>query len=1033
MATSNNTTPVTPSTTTRTRRPTQGQQALPAITLALWRWRQDWLLLFLTGIGILASIVILTLAPLLSLVTTTAGLRDLLTTPATNAQLQFATSSQAISRSEINSIQQQFDPLFQHFLHGSLSTQPILATQLAGLTVTQPVPNHPGDQANLYSYDIPQILAHTTLLEGRLPANTSTSALEAILTPATARQLHVQVGSTLTLQLSFTTSINDLNTTQFFSAPLAINIVGLFQPLAHDPFWQGQNYDPLPESPWTLSSLLVSNTGLLNSSEQITAHYHSSTLFTSQGYSQSWIYRLDPRRISAPQLTDLIAALNALQANIAHRNDQIQNANANAATLSAPYLQKISLSGVTFSSLYAQSILDQYRSRMAVQQIPVTILVLQIVALLLFFVALMADLLIDRQLSTIAMLRSRGASGQQVFGSLLTQSIVLSALALCAGLPLALLLAIFVARMILPATSQNALDAITQAPLQAILQAAPYGLLAALIAILALAIALARTLRLDVLASRRETARSTYRPLWLRLNLDLIAALLALLGYVVSLYITSIGNLLNTQTNTLVATPLALIAPLFLLLAIVLLFLRFFSPLLRASARVAARSRGASSMLALAQMSRAPQQATRMTLLLALATAFALFTLIFTASQQQRSLDLAAYESGADFSGDLAVVNTTPSLAAIEAGYQKLAGVQSVSTGYTTTGSAAGSIHVPFVIKAVDSATFAQAANWSAQDSSQPLAALMHQLASYRQQGISQDTVPAIIDASAQNNLNLHLGSIFSLGIDNSYGRIRCMVVAIVQHIPTVDDRLGIAPDSDQPASAGLLLDYETYAAIYAHDLHSSGMPASPLPINHIWLRSSNNTTQLSTLRTALTTSNLRLNNLIDRRAILKAMQNDPLYLNLIGVLALGALTALLLAFVGSLVASWLSVAARLTNFAVLRALGTTPRQVTSVLAWEQIIIYVIALLLGTLFGALLAITVVPALVFTSIPISGTSDLGSNTFYNLQQIIPTQIVVPPTLFVAFLLLVVLCTLALSMMIRIVVRPSLSQTLRLNED
>ncbi len=1034
MATSNNTpTPVTSAAPTRSRGQAQGNSTMPAVTLALWRWRQDWLLLLLSGIGILAAVIMLSLAPLLSLVTTTAGLRDLLTTPATNAQFQLATSSQAISRNELNAIQQQFDPTIQHFLHGALAAQPLLATQLSGLTVTQPAPAHTGDQATLYSYDISQIISHTTLLAGRLPANNSAGSLEAVLTSATAKQLRVQVGSTLTLQFSFTTSINDLNTTKFFNTPLALKIVGIFQPLAHDPFWQGQTFNPQPENPWTLNSLLVSNNGLLNSLAPIVTHYHTSALFLSENYNQTWTYSLDPAHISAPQLDHLITASNALATDISNRNDQIQNTNANGSTLPAPYLQKVSLGGVIFSSLYAQSILEQYRSRIAVQQIPVTILVLQIIALILFFVAIMADLLIDRQMSAIVMLRSRGASGQQVFGSLLTQGIVLSALALFVGLPLTLLCAILVTRALLPAASQNALNVITSAPLHAIILVAPYALLAALIAILALAIALARTLRLDVLASRREVARSTRRPLWLRLNLDLIAALVALVGYIVSFYITSIGSLLNTQTNTLIATPLALIAPLFLLLAIVLLFLRFFPPLLRTASGIAARSRGASSMLALAQMSRSPQQATRMTLLLALAIAFALFTLIFTASQQQRSLDLAAYESGADFSGDLAVLNTAPSLAAIEAGYRKLAGVQAASAGYTTSGSATGSLHVPIIVKAVDTATFAQSATWSAQDSSQPLTALMQQLASYRQQGITQDSVPAIIDASAQNNLNLHVGSTFSLGVDNIYGRLHCTVVAIVQHIPTVDDRLGIAPGSDQPASAGLLLDYQTYAAIYAHDLLTNHVPVSPLPINHVWLRSSDNTAQLSALRSALTTSDLRLNNLLDRRAILNTMQNDPLYLNLLGMLTLGALAALLLALVGSLITSWLSVATRLTNFAVLRALGTTPRQVASVLGWEQVIIYVIALLLGTLFGALLAITVVPALVFTSIPISGTSDLGSNAFYSLQQIIPAQIVIPPTLFVAFLLLVALCVLALGMMIRIVVRPALSQTLRLNED
>ncbi|HXR66657.1 MAG TPA: FtsX-like permease family protein [Ktedonobacteraceae bacterium] len=64
----------------------------------------------------------------------------------------------------------------------------------------------------------------------------------------------------------------------------------------------------------------------------------------------------------------------------------------------------------------------------------------------------------------------------------------------------------------------------------------------------------------------------------------------------------------------------------------------------------------------------------------------------------------------------------------------------------------------------------------------------------------------------------------------------------------------------------------------------------------------------------------------------------------------LGTATALLLALLGNLVASWLNARSRLVNFAALRALGTTPRQIASTLAWEQVVVYSAAMLLGCLF-----------------------------------------------------------------------------------
>ncbi|MEO7020737.1 MAG: FtsX-like permease family protein [Ktedonobacteraceae bacterium] len=47
-----------------------------------------------------------------------------------------------------------------------------------------------------------------------------------------------------------------------------------------------------------------------------------------------------------------------------------------------------------------------------------------------------------------------------------------------------------------------------------------------------------------------------------------------------------------------------------------------------------------------------------------------------------------------------------------------------------------------------------------------------------------------------------------------------------------------------------------------------------------------------------------------------------------------------------------ISTANRLTNFAVLRALGMAPRQVAMILMWEQGVVYLVALLLGLGLGA---------------------------------------------------------------------------------
>ncbi|HEU5370635.1 MAG TPA: FtsX-like permease family protein, partial [Ktedonobacterales bacterium] len=202
---------------------------------------------------------------------------------------------------------------------------------------------------------------------------------------------------------------------------------------------------------------------------------------------------------------------------------------------------------------------------------------------------------------------------------------------------------------------------------------------------------------------------------------------------------------------------------------------------------------------------------------------------------------------------------------------------------------------------------------------------------------------------------------------------------------------------------------------------------------NYVWLRTRDDPAALQQIRQTLAASGpLQLSPLHDRRALLDQMQRDPYSVAINGILLLGVGVTLLLALVGALVASWLNARSRLTNFALLRALGGAPRQIASVFAWEQGIIYATAGGLGLLFGALLALTGVPGLVFTN-PIAPGDTISDAEFYVMQRVLPPQVVWPGTLIAAAAAFLVICALALALMTRVVARPSIGQTLRLNED
>jgi ABC-type antimicrobial peptide transport system permease subunit len=204
------------------------------------------------------------------------------------------------------------------------------------------------------------------------------------------------------------------------------------------------------------------------------------------------------------------------------------------------------------------------------------------------------------------------------------------------------------------------------------------------------------------------------------------------------------------------------------------------------------------------------------------------------------------------------------------------------------------------------------------------------------------------------------------------------------------------------------------------------------LAANTVWLNTKTDAASLDSVRSALAFGPLHLISVNDLQAQERTMNSDPLYLALLGVLMIGAATALLLGLLGNMTVSWLSAKSRLINFAVMRALGTAPGQIASILTYEQVIVYATAIGLGIAFGLLLSFLVLPAFVFTSS--LGSAATGTGVFYITQSVPPIQMIIPGVLLaLAVGILAAICIVALGMMVRIVSRPALSSTLRLNGD
>ena len=1002
----------------------------PFVTLAWWQVRPTWRLLLVMCVGIIVAVAFVCTVPLYSDVAMTAGLRNALTSPTESADIVVSSPSEQLDTGAVGQATQSLNALLSKNL-GSFINPAQLSIRVPEYTLMEPTMGPDGktqysptlNTMAFISASTNSMPSHVTLLHGRLP-QTSTSVIEIALTAESAAQLHVGVGSSLFVQVAFIAKDPKAGP---LLPPLNLNIpihvVGIINPTSiDDPYWHATTFlsSTFGVLPGTNYTGLTSNEGLLAYFTQLVTQSNYGLYKFQAPCTLLWYYPFHAPDISIYDLNSINDAMFFVQAGVIEDMGLYNSPLVDQPTVVVP-----------------SDILQRFGARTPVVAIPTTSLLLVVVGLVLFFVSLISGILIDRQSETIALLRSRGASRKQVFGVFATQSLGLGVIGLLLGPVLAVALVWLITLFTLSPTDRGAVDIAFNHFAVMLARLGWYPLLAALVAVGTSVIGIAQRVSSTILSMRRETARATSRTLWQKMKLDILAVVVAIVSFVFLEFLLN-SSFITTKLNLLLLAPLTLLSIFFLALAGILLFLRLYPLLLQLGARLTMRRRGAAPMLALAQMARAPRQSVRMTLLLSLATACLLFLFIFIASQSQRITDVAAYQAGADFSGTL----HDDSFTAIDrprltTQYLHVQGVLSASVGYVTfAGANVGSTYnLSFQMNAVDSDTFAQTALWTQQDSAQPLSALMAGFITQRKAAIASSVIPAAVDEAMWNALNLTPGARFTLLFNNGDvvdGNVSFVAVAEVNHIPTINDSTIASGTSDSVAAGGVMVDYQTFTQVYLHDFSSVG---AAVPVNYAWVKTRGDNASLQHVRHVLSDSKgccLQLSNVHDRRAIAASLQSDPLYLDVIGLLGMGAIITLVLLLLGNLIASWLNVRSRLAQFAVLHALGASSRQVTSVLLWEQSISYVAGIVLGLLFGLLLAVILLPTLVYTG-GVSGGSDLSTGQFYVVQHVPPIQVVLPVWLLLLLVVLLLVFATTFMMIVYVAAKPAPAQILRLNVD
>lgn len=682
---------------------------------------------------------------------------------------------------------------------------------------------------------------------------------------------------------------------------LPLRIAGVWQPRdPADPFWFYQ--------PGAFDEMLLT-------SEEAFAGQVATTLPTPVG-TAVWYQIYDGGRIRP-------ATVNALLERVAVAEARV-TALLNNATLDA--------SPVTALQGYGRTNL--------LLTLTLTIFSLPVVGLILYFIALVAGMVVARSQSEIAILRSRGATRGQIVTIYLLEGTLVGGLGLAGGLWLGARLAELMGRtrtFLDPALLGGEGIGWELVPVLSA-TAVGYALIGVGLALLALLVPALLAAGHTIVTMRWQQARSLLAPVWQRYYLDVALLIPPFYGWYQLERQGSIGLL--GGGNDPFANPLLFLVPILFCFSLALVAIRFFPLLMGGLAWLAAWLPGVTLLLMLRQLARSAAQYTGPLLLLSLTLSLASFTASMAVTFDDHLYDQVYYQVGAD----LNLAELGENLEDEEQGqpgaggrdeprwlflpvsdHLLIPGVQAAARvgEYSATSSIGGRQQTGRIL-GIDRADFIRVAfyrpDFAANES---LGGLMNRLA------LQRDHILVSREFMARNSLQVGDPLRLTIGAAGEFADVQFAIAGPIDLFPT---------------------QYPQDGSFFVANLdHIHEGLGGAFPYN-VWLHTDPAVPAASIVSGARELGFTVITHRDARDTILRE-QTRPERQGLFGLLSVGFLAAAVLTVLGFLVYAVVSFRRRFIQLGMLRAVGLSVGQMAAYLAGEQAVLILAGIGLGTGLG----------------------------------------------------------------------------------
>ncbi len=573
------------------------------------------------------------------------------------------------------------------------------------------------------------------------------------------------------------------------------------------------------------------------------------------------------------------------------------------------------------------------------------IIVAPVGGLVLYFVSLVAGLLVNRQQAEDVKLRSRGMSRRGV----LTVHLLMWLLLVVAALLIGLIVSPALVRLVGQTSSFLRFDDPTSVRSvvlteQAVLLGAATGLIAA-----SSGLFLAWRITLQNINNyRRETTRSG-KAWWQRAYLDLLMLVPA--GY--GLYTLNQQGGLTTEASAAFSDPLAFIGPTLFALGMALLFLRLWPVFTGLWANLVSLTSNVALLMALREMTRSISRYRGALLMMAFTLSLTGFTASMASTLDRSLEDTIDYRIGADLvvqtavdaqteeeqssSGEVTSTVTGYNIPPVDELYD-IDGIAYISrVGSYSARLGVGSRFVEGEVMGLDRASMPAIARFREDYASEPLANMLNKLAGQR--------TGLIVSRQTAEDYNLVPGQQVTLSIQalNAWFEARVPIIDFIDYFPTMDPADGFfAVGNLEPL-------FEMVGTALPHD---------------VWI-SVNPGTDLEQIKADIQASGFPALRMLEPSTALQEARAEPARRGVLGFLSVGFVASIMLTLIAAIIQSTASFKAQSSQLGALRAMGLSSLSVAVYVIILQGISALSGILSGTSIGVVTTLLFLPLLDFS--------------------------------------------------------------------